>query len=179
MKLEKTIHLTKFNMSPLRRQILHSAKIISAIEFSPRNLFNNKNKLTKMDNIELMYQENILDHYKSPRNFGKMVNATVHHHEYNPLCGDEIDMYLVIDENKKVVDVKVYPTGCAISVASASMLSDEVKGKNIEELKTMTKEQILEMLGIPISPVRLKCALLSLDTLKNSVLIFERYVNKK
>ena len=126
----------------------------------------------------MMYQENILDHYKSPRNFGKIENATVHHHEYNPLCGDDIDMFLVIDENKKVVDVKVYPRGCAISVASASMLSEQIKGKNIDELKNLTKEQILEMLGIPISPVRLKCALLSLDTLKNSILIFEKYVKK-
>ena len=131
-----------------------------------------------MDMIEMMYQENILDHYKNPRNFGKIENATVHHHEYNPLCGDEIDMFLLIDENKKIVDVKVYPRGCAISVASASMLSEEVKGKNIEELKIITKEDILEMLGIPISPVRLKCALLSLDTLKNSILIFEKYVKK-
>jgi len=126
----------------------------------------------------MMYQENILDHYKNPRNFGKIENASVHHHEYNPLCGDEIDMFLLIDENKKIVDVKVYPRGCAISVASASMLSEEVKGKNIEELKIITKEDILEMLGIPISPVRLKCALLSLDTLKNSILIFEKYVKK-
>jgi len=77
-----------------------------------------------------MYQENILDHYKSPRNFGKIENATVHHHEYNPLCGDEIDMFLVIDENKKIVDVKVYPRGCAISTASASMLSEEKTLKN-------------------------------------------------
>jgi nitrogen fixation NifU-like protein len=131
-----------------------------------------------MDMIEMMYQENILDHYKNPRNFGKIENATVHHHEYNPLCGDEIDMFLVIDENKKIVDVKVFPRGCAISVASASMLSEQIKGKNIDELKTITKEEILEMLGIPISPVRLKCALLSLDTLRNSILIFERYVRK-
>ena len=129
-----------------------------------------------MEMIELMYQENILDHYKTPRNFGKMKNATVHHHEKNPLCGDELDLYLVIDENKKIADVKVYPTGCAISVASASMLSDEIKGKNIDEVKKFSKEQVLEMLGIPISPVRLKCAILSLDTLKNSMLIFEKYI---
>ena len=126
----------------------------------------------------MMYQENILDHYKSPRNFGKIENATVHHHEYNPLCGDEIDMFLLIDENKKIVDVKVFPRGCAISVASASMLSEQIKGKNLDEVRNLTKEQILEMLGIPISPVRLKCALLSLDTLKNSILIFEKYVRK-
>lgn len=131
-----------------------------------------------MDTAEMMYQENILDHYKSPRNFGKIENATVHHHEYNPLCGDELDMFLVIDENKKIVDVKINPHGCAISVASASMLTEEIKGKTIEELKKLSKENILEMLGIPISPVRLKCALLSLDTLKNSILIFEKYLNK-
>ena len=131
-----------------------------------------------METIEIMYQENILDHYKNPRNFGKIENASVHHHEYNPLCGDELDMFLVIDKNKKIADVKVNPHGCAISVASASMLSEEIKGKNIDELKTMTKEKILEMLGIPISPVRLKCALLSLDTLKNSILIFEKYITK-
>ena len=126
----------------------------------------------------MMYQENILDHYKNPRNYGKIENASIHHHEYNPLCGDEIDMFLLIDENKKIVDIQVYPRGCAISVASASMLSEQIKGKNLDELKTMTKEEILEMLGIPISPVRLKCALLSLDTLKNSILIFEKYIDK-
>ena len=131
-----------------------------------------------METIEIMYQENILDHYKNPRNFGKIENASVHHHEYNPLCGDELDMFLVIDKNKKIADVKVNPHGCAISVASASMLSEEIKGKNIDEVKSMTKEKILEMLGIPISPVRLKCALLSLDTLKNSILIFEKYITK-
>ena len=87
-------------------------------------------------------------------------------------------MFLVIDKDKKIADVKINPHGCAISVASASMLSDEIKGKNIEDVRSMTKEQILEMLGIPISPVRLKCALLSLDTLKNSILIFEKYITK-
>lgn len=125
-----------------------------------------------------MYQEQILDHYKNPRNFGRMDNASVHHHEKNPLCGDEIDMFLVIGKNKKINDVKINPHGCAISVASASMLSEEIKGKSVEEIERLKKENILEMLGIPISPVRLKCALLPLDTLKNSILIFERYVRK-
>ena len=125
----------------------------------------------------MIYQENILDHYKNPRNFGKINNASVHHHEYNPLCGDEIDLYLVIDNSKKIVDIKFYGKGCAISQASASMLTEQIKGKRIEEIEKLTKENILEMLGIPISPVRLKCALLSLDTLKNSVLIFEKYIH--
>ena len=127
----------------------------------------------------MMYQENILDHYKNPRNFGRIGNASVHHHEYNPLCGDQIEMFLIIDKDKKVVDVKFHGKGCAISQASASMLTEQVKGKTIDDLKKLTKEDILEILGIPISPVRLKCALLSLDTLKNSVLIFEKYINKE
>ena len=125
----------------------------------------------------MIYQENILDHYKNPRNFGKIKNASVHHHEYNPLCGDEIELFLVI-KDKKVVDVKFNGKGCAISQASASLLSEEIKGKSIDELKKMTKENILELLGITLSPLRLKCALLSLDTLKNSILIFEKYVKK-
>ena len=131
-----------------------------------------------MDTAEMMYQEQILDHFKSPRNFGKIENASVHHHEYNPLCGDELDFYLIIDKSKKIVDVKFSGHGCAISQASASMLTEQVKGKSIEEVEKLKKENILEMLGIPISPVRLKCALLSLDTLKNSIIIFEKYVEK-
>ena len=126
----------------------------------------------------MMYQENILDHYKSPRNFGKIENASVHHHEHNPLCGDELDMFLIIDKNKIITDVKIQAHGCAISTASASMLTEEIKGKSLEELKKLTKENILNLLGIPLSPVRLKCALLSLDTLKNSIVIYEKYVRK-
>ena len=126
----------------------------------------------------MMYQENILDHYKNPRNFGKIENASVHHHEYNPLCGDELEIFLIIDKNKNITDVKIKANGCAISTASASMLSEQIKGKNIEEIKKLKKEDILEMLGIPISPVRLKCALLSLDTFKNSILIYEKYIKK-
>lgn len=132
-----------------------------------------------MDTIDLMYQENILDHYKNPRNFEKMENASVHHHEYNPLCGDEIELFLAIDKNNKIVDVRFQGHGCAISKASASMLTEEIKGKSLNELKKLAKENILKMLGIPISAVRLKCALLSLDTLKNSILIYEKYVDKK
>src|SRR3989338_6360228 len=128
--------------------------------------------------IEQMYQEQILDHYKNPRNFGRIDDATVHHHEKNPLCGDELDAYLLIDKDKNIADVKIQAHGCAISTASASMLTEHVKGKPIEELKKMTKEDILEMLGIPISAARLKCALLSLDTFKNAITIFEKYIKE-
>ena len=128
--------------------------------------------------IEQMYQEQILDHYKNPRNAGVIGNATVHHHEKNPLCGDELDVYFLIDDDKNVADVKVQARGCAISTASASMMTDKVKGKNIEEINKMKKDDILEMLGIPISAVRLKCALLSMDTFKNAIVIFEKYVKE-
>src|SRR3989344_8948286 len=130
-----------------------------------------------MDGIDQIYQEQILDHYKNPRNFGKIENATVHHHEYNPLCGDEIEMFLVIKDNK-IADIKINGHGCAISQASASMLTEKIKGKSLDELKKLTKEDLLEMLGIPLSPVRLKCALLSLDTFKNALVIYEKYTNK-
>ena len=128
--------------------------------------------------VEQIYQEQILDHYKNPRNFGKIMDATVHHHEYNPLCGDEVEVFLVIKDNK-VIDIKINGHGCAISQASASMLSEQIKGKPLDELKRLAKEDILEMLGIPLSPVRLKCALLSLDTFKNAVIIYEKYVDGK
>ena len=132
-----------------------------------------------MEEIEQIYQENILDHYKNPRNFGKIAKASIHHHEYNPLCGDEIEMFLIIGKDNKVSEVRFHGHGCAISQASASMLTEQIKGKGTEELKKLSKDDIVEMLGIPISPVRLKCALLSLDTLKNSILIYEKYVDRK
>ena len=105
-----------------------------------------------MDTIESMYQENILDHYKSPRNFGKIENASVHHHEYNPLCGDEIELFLVIDENKKVADVKFQGKGCAISQASASLLSEEIKGKSIEDLKKAARFLVEKNIDLAIYP---------------------------
>ena len=131
-----------------------------------------------MEDIDAMYQEQILDHYKNPRNFGKIMDATVHHHEKNPLCGDELDVYFFIDDGKNIADVKIYGHGCAISQASASMLTEKVKGKKIEIIKKLKKDEILEMLGIPISAARLKCALLSMDTFKNAIVIFEKYIKE-
>lgn len=129
-------------------------------------------------NAEQMYQEQILDHYKNPRNIGIIGNATIHHHEKNPLCGDELDVYLLIDNDKNIADVKIQARGCAISTASASMMTDRVKGKGIDEIRKLKKDDVLEMLGIPISAARLKCALLSMDTFKNAVVIFEKYIKE-
>lgn len=130
-----------------------------------------------MDDMELLYKENVLEHYKSPRNFGKIGNPTTHHREFNPLCGDEIELFLAIEKGK-VADVKFHGQGCAISQASASMLTEKIKGKSIEELKKITKEDMFELIGVKLSAVRIKCALLGWDTMRNSIHIFEKYVNK-
>jgi len=119
-----------------------------------------------------LYKEQILDHYRNPRNFGRLENANIKNREVNTLCGDEIEMQLKLNSNK-VEEVKFIGNGCAISLASASMLTEIVKGKSLEELKNIEKEDILNLLNIEISTVRLKCALLSLDALKNGILNYE------
>lgn len=113
------------------------------------------------------YREYILEHYKYPHNSGELANPTVSHEEHNPLCGDRIRIDLIIDDDI-IQDIRFSGRGCAISQASASILTDEVKGKTVDEAKAISKEDLLDLIGIPLdkNPVRLKCALLSLKTLK-------------
>lgn len=113
-----------------------------------------------------LYRELILDHYKHPHNYGTLEPADISYEDDNPLCGDRIRIDIRLDEQNRVADVRFSGRGCAISQASASMLTDEIKGKTLEELRRFDKEDLLELLGIPLSPVRLKCALLSLKVLK-------------
>lgn len=112
------------------------------------------------------YKENILDHYRHPRNAGHLENPTHTHKEHNPLCGDIIQMDLHVNDDNIIDRVAFSGRGCAISQASASMLTEMIEGKSLEEAKQIGKEQILEALGIDIGPARLKCALLSLKVLK-------------
>ena len=114
-----------------------------------------------------MYRDYILDHYKNPRNAGTLAGATNTYHDTNPLCGDEITMSLLIDEDR-VKDVRFEGKGCAISQASASILTEEIKGKTLDEVKAIDRQHIIENLGIPISPARVKCALLGLKALKGA-----------
>ncbi|RMF91366.1 MAG: SUF system NifU family Fe-S cluster assembly protein [Nitrospinota bacterium] len=114
------------------------------------------------------YRENILDHYKNPRNFGTLEHPDISYQDSNPLCGDEIRIDLKL-EGDKVAAVRFSGHGCAISQASASMLTEMIEGKTLEEIKQIGKEDILENLGIPLGPVRLKCALLALKVLKAGV----------
>lgn len=126
-----------------------------------------------------MYREHILDHYQHPRNFGKLTACTFSHKELNTTCGDTLTFELGLDSKGRVENVAFSGHGCAISMASASLLSDELKGKTLPQIKKLNKDTILELLGIDLGPVRLKCAMLSLDTVKNAIHIYETYGGKK
>ncbi len=112
-----------------------------------------------------LYAEEIIDHYRYPRNKGSMEKPDLVYHDSNPFCGDEVTIMLKVEDGR-VVDVKWQGHGCTISQASASMLSEEIKGKTLEELRHWGKEEVLDLLGIPLGPVRIKCALLPLKALK-------------
>lgn len=118
--------------------------------------------------LDDFYRQNILDHYQNPRNWGTLDHPDVSAEDSNPLCGDRIRMDLRIKDGR-IEDVKFSGQGCSISRASASMLTEEIRGKTLEEVKALNREDILEMLGIELGPVRLKCALLALKTLKVGV----------
>lgn len=115
-----------------------------------------------------LYAEEIIDHYKHPRHFGHLEHPTLTYHDSNPFCGDEITLELKIEDDK-VVDAAFSGHGCAISRASASMMTDEIIGKPLAELKEWSKDEILELLGIEVGPVRMKCALLPLKAMKAAV----------
>ena len=116
-----------------------------------------------------IYREIILDHYRNPRNKGKLTDPDVTIHDSNPLCGDEIDMHLRVEQDK-IKDIKFEGRGCAISQASASMLTEMVLDKPLSMVKNLVKEDILENIGLTnLGPARIKCALLSLKVLKMSM----------
>lgn len=107
-----------------------------------------------------MYQEVILQHYRSPRNFGPLPEANRVGEESNPLCGDHITLLLKVDPaTQKIAEIRFQGDGCAISVASTSMLTEKVAGLTLEEAGHLTRDDVLQLLGIPLSPVRVKCAL--------------------
>jgi nitrogen fixation NifU-like protein len=115
-----------------------------------------------------LYRDYILEHYRRPHNFGVLENPTATHEGANPLCGDRITLMLGIRDGI-VAEVGFTGRGCAISQASASLLTDEIKGKPVDDVAKMTSQDLLDLLGIEISPARLKCALLSLDTLEHAL----------
>jgi nitrogen fixation NifU-like protein len=120
--------------------------------------------------MDALYREAILDHYKHPHNFGEIDDADLEFEDNNPLCGDELKVQLKVGDDGRVDTVRFSGQGCAISQAAASMISDEIKGMSVEELRRLDKGAVLELLGIDISAARMKCALLSLKVIKSAAI---------
>jgi nitrogen fixation NifU-like protein len=120
-----------------------------------------------MGEFDQLYREVILDHYKNPRGPGAIADADAHAEGQNPLCGDEVSIYVSFgDDGDTIDDVKFEGRGCAISQAATSMLTEIVKGRSATEIAALPKEELLDEIGIPLTPVRLKCAILGLGVLK-------------
>jgi nitrogen fixation NifU-like protein len=116
-----------------------------------------------------LYREVIIEHYKNPEHRGELDPHDISFEDENPLCGDHIRIDLRVDENGKITDATFDGHGCAISQSSADLLLEDIIGKNVEDVKKMTKQDVLDLLGIELGPVRLKCALLPLKILKAGV----------
>jgi nitrogen fixation protein NifU and related proteins len=117
--------------------------------------------------LESLYREVILDHYKNPRGHGVIEGADAEAEGQNPLCGDEVSVYVAFGEDGETIeDVKFSGRGCAISQAATSMLMEMTKGRTADQVATLDKDELLAEIGVPLTPVRLKCAMLGLTTLK-------------
>lgn len=119
-----------------------------------------------------IYAEQILEHFKNPRNKGDLAKPTIEHKESNPSCGDAITVQLNIKEGN-IEDLKWSGAGCAISLGAMSMLSEKLAGKSCEEVMKLSAQDINDMLGVPISTRRIKCALLCLHAVKNGTLLYK------
>jgi nitrogen fixation protein NifU and related proteins len=119
--------------------------------------------------VDDFYRDYILDHYRNPRNFGSLERVDVEAEDLNPLCGDQIRMQLRLDDGV-VSEVRFSGRGCAISQASASMLTERVKGMKLTDVAKLSKDVVLEDVGIGISPTRMKCAMLGLRVLKSAAI---------
>jgi len=118
--------------------------------------------------MDALYRDYILDHYKNPRNYGTLDPHDLEWHDHNPLCGDELGVHVVVGEDGKIADLRFHGQGCAISQAAASIASDELIGRSVEEIPELSADWVIELLGIEISPTRRKCALLSLKVMRGA-----------
>jgi nitrogen fixation NifU-like protein len=120
-----------------------------------------------------LYQENILDHYEHPYHRGAMEQPTLEFRDLNPLCGDEVCVQARLDKQGRLAEVCFDGKGCVISMAAASMLMEEVEGKTLTEVKTIDRQAMLDLLGIPLTTMRVKCAMLALRTLEKAIRLYE------
>jgi len=124
------------------------------------------------DPAEELYREEIMDHYQNPRNYGKMESPDIAYHDYNPVCGDEVEMQLKLEDGM-VKEAMFTGKGCTISQAAASMLTGEVRGKGIKDAVAMTQSDMLKIIRINPGPVRVKCAMLALRALQKGIIQHE------
>lgn len=120
-----------------------------------------------------MYQERIMDHYESPYHWGTLAAPTLECHNHNPLCGDEVRVQARVDDEGRVAEAYFEGEGCVISLAAASMLMEAVEGKSLDEVKAMTRQDMLDLLGVRLTTMRVKCAMLPLRTLEKAILLYE------
>ncbi len=120
-----------------------------------------------------MYREQILDHYKNPRNYGELEEHTFSHLGENPMCGDEIEVFVRLDDEDRIEYASFQGDGCAISQASASMLTSHIRGMSMEELQELGTDDVLDLLGIEVTPMRVKCAVLAEKVAQDGAEIYE------
>ena len=124
-----------------------------------------------------LYGEIILDHFKNPRNAGELTNAQISGEDLNPLCGDKVKVWLQVNTAGVVEQFSFIGDGCAISIASTSIIGEEIAGKSLTELENLENEKIYEMIGVPISPGRVKCALLGITCIKKAIKLYNAEKN--
>lgn len=135
-----------------------------------QNGLEQKSDTAVLEHADPLYREHILDHFRNPRNFCQLGSCSIRHKETNPLCGDEVEIMIQVEQNgEKIADIKFQGQGCAISMAAASLLTEELHGKTLQDAKSITPERMLELLGIEVGIVRRKCALLSLKAVQEGI----------
>jgi nitrogen fixation NifU-like protein len=125
--------------------------------------------------MDELYREYLLDHYKNPHNKGEIKNADIHQHDINISCGDEVEIYVKLDEKNHdtIKNIKFEGRGCVICMASTSILTDEVIGKKLSDIHKMDTDDLLKIIGLKLTPARIKCAMLPLVTIKKGVIEYE------